>query len=154
MKKIYTVLLIVAIFSATNTHADEELKQAIKARQGLMKNYLWNAKPLFGMAKGKIPYDAKKAQIHADNLELISKMNNGSLWPKGSDNQAFPEDTRALKKIWDTFPAIGEKGKAFKKATADLAAVAGDGKDALKSKIGALGQSCKGCHDGYRADKK
>jgi len=31
-----------------------------------------------------------------------------------------------------------------------VAAVAGDGLDALRSKIGGVGDSCKGCHDDFR----
>jgi cytochrome c556 len=36
-------------------------------------------------------------------------------------------------------------------ASAALASVAGEGLDALRSKIGDVGKSCKGCHDNFRA---
>jgi len=47
---------------------------------------------------------------------------------------------------------VGEKGQALADASAALAEVAGDGLDALRSKVGAVGQACKGCHDDFRAD--
>ena len=149
-----SILLTLTISTgATADGKKDPLKKAIEARIGLMKNYSWNAGPLFQMAKGKMEYDAEKAAAYAKNLELISMMNNGSHWPAGSDNEAYPDDTRTLKALWETFPKVGERGQAFKTASAELAAVAGDGLDALRSKIGALGKSCKGCHDDYRAEK-
>jgi len=40
---------------------------------------------------------------------------------------------------------------AFVTASTTLAENAGGGLDALRANIGALGASCKGCHDTYRA---
>ena len=59
--------------------------------------------------------------------------------------------TRALPAIWSTYPAIADKGKAYKAAVIQLAETAGDGVDALKSSVSELGKSCKGCHDEFRA---
>ena len=128
---------------------DPNLK-LIKARQSVMQLRSFNAGPLFGMAKGKIDYDAEFASILANNLLLMTKMNNGRAWAKGTDNGAYKGKTAALPEIWTTYPKIGEKGKAYVKAVTELAAVAGNGVDALKSKVGALGKGCKGCHDDFR----
>ena len=122
---------------------------AIKARQGEMQLKSFNAGPLFGMAKGKIAYNAELASTLANNLLLQTKMDLGRAWPKGTDNTAY-EETDALPEIWSTYPEIAEKGKAYVKAVEELATVAGNGVDALKSKIGALGKGCKGCHDDFR----
>jgi cytochrome c556 len=131
---------------------DPNLK-AIKARQGAMQLRSFNAGPLFGMAKGKVTYDAELASMLANNLLLETKMNLGRAWPEGTDNKAYKDDTDALPEIWSTYPEISEKGKAYVKAVNELAAVAGDGRDALKSKIGALGDGCKGCHDDFRKEQ-
>jgi cytochrome c556 len=131
---------------------DPNLK-AIKARQGVMQLRSFNAGPLFGMAKGKIEYDAELANMLANNLLMMTKINNGRTWPKGSDNAAYKGKTTALPEIWSTYPEVAEKGKAYVKAVTELAAVAGNGVDALKSKIGALGKGCKGCHDDFREKK-
>jgi len=131
---------------------DPNLK-AIKARQGVMQLRSFNAGPLFGMAKGKIAYDTELASMLANNLLMMTKINNGRAWPKGSDNVAYKGKTTSLPEIWSTYPEIADKGKAYVKAVTELAAVAGNGVDALKSKIGALGKSCKGCHDDFREKK-
>ena len=123
---------------------------AIKARQGVMQLRSFNAGPLFGMAKGKIEYDAELASTLANNLLLMTKMKNDRQWPKGTDIDAYFGETAALPEIWSTYPEIAEKGKAYIKAVNELSAVAGNGLGALKSKIGGLGKGCKGCHDDFR----
>jgi len=145
-----SLLLVGLALSVPGIAAQDPNEKAIKARQGEMQLRSFNAGPLFGMAKGDIPYDAELAKTLAGNLKLMLDLDNGRAWPKGSDIDNYPGDTTALAKIWTTYPEIGNYGKKYKEAVSDLAAVAGDGRDALKSKIGALGKSCKGCHDEFR----
>ena len=76
----------------------------------------------------------------------------GRAWPTGSDN-SFYEETTATPNIWETYPEIAEYGKRYKTAVNELAAEAGNGLDALRSKVGPLGKSCKGCHDEFREKK-
>lgn len=129
--------------------------KAIKARQAMFQLYSFSAGMLGAMAKGKMDYDAALAQELADNLNAAANLGQSAFWPPGSDN-SNPENmkTRALPKIWETFPAIGENSQQLKDATAVLATEAGNGLDALKSSMGAVGKSCKGCHDEYRAKKR
>lgn len=144
---IFGLSLLVPAFAARDPNLG-----AIKARQSVMQLRMFNVGPLFGMAKGKIDYSAEFASSLANNLLLMTKMNNGRQWPKGSDNVAYGGKTRALPEIWSTYPKIAEKGEAYVNAVTALAAVAGDGIDALRSKIGAVGKSCKGCHDNFREE--
>ena len=136
-------------FMAPVFAADDPNDKAIKARQGEMQLRSFNAGPLFGMAKGKMAYNAELASTLANNLLLQTKINLDRAWPQGTDNTAYKK-TDALPEIWSTYPEIVEKNKDYVDAVQALAAVAGNGQDALKSKIGALGKSCKGCHDDYR----
>lgn len=138
---------------ATGHAADDPLEKAIKARQGEMQLRSFNAGPLFGMAKGQVDYDAELASKLAGNLKLLLDLDNGRAWAAGSHNEAYPGKTTALPKIWDTYPEISDYGKNYAKAVNELAAVAGKGQDALKSKIGDLGKSCKACHDDFREKK-
>jgi cytochrome c556 len=143
------LLLIGLSLASPGFAAQDPNEKAIKARQGEMQLRSFNAGPLFGMAKGDIEYDAELATTLAGNLKLMLDLDNGRAWPTGSDNGMY-DSTTALPKIWETFPEIGEYGKRYKTAVNELAAVAGDGVDALRSKVGALGKSCKGCHDEFR----
>lgn len=141
--------LLAPVFAADK---DPNLK-LIKARQSEMQLRSFNAGPLFAMAKGEIEYKAEMASTLANNLLLQTRLDMGRAWAKGTDNSAYEGKTDSLPEIWSTYPEIAKKGKAYVKAVTELAAVAGDGRDALKSKIGALGKSCKGCHDDFREKK-
>lgn len=156
-RKLKTAVFAASILSlgaivAGDARADGHLEKMIDARQGYYQVVLHNAGILFGMAKGDIEYDAGSAQNAADNIVKLTSLEVGSMWAAGTSKEEMPGKTRALKKIWDTWPAIGEKSAAWKKASADLAGSAGNGLDALRANIGALGASCKGCHDEYRAE--
>jgi cytochrome c556 len=113
----------------------------------------FNAGPLFAMAKGDMPYNAELAAKLAGNLKTLLAVDMGRAWIPGSDNKAYPKETTALPKIWETMPEIGKYGKAYAEAVNEVAAVAGGGVDALKSKINDLGKACKSCHDEFREKK-
>lgn len=145
-------LLVLGVATAGDARADKNLEQMIDARQGYYQIVLHNAGKLFGMAKGDIDYNAEVAQTAANNLLTLTNLDVGSMWAPGTSKSEMPGKTRALKAIWDTWPAIGEKSGAFRAAVEGVAGSAGGGLDALRSKVGALGASCKGCHDDFRAD--
>lgn len=144
------LLMIGLSLSLPALAAKDPNKKAIQARQGEMQLRSYSAGPLFAMAKGDIDYDAEKASMLANNLLKLLEIDIRSAWVKGSDNENYPGDTTALPKIWTTYPEIGNYGKKYATAVRELAAVAGKGRDQMKSKIGALGKSCKGCHDEFR----
>lgn len=130
----------------------DPIEKAISARRGYMQVIGFNAGPLFGMAKGSVAYDAKKAQAHADNLKAIASITTDGMWPKGSENGGtYKGKTRALPAIWETNPKFVEADNAWKAAVMELANDAGKGLDALKAKVTELGKSCGGCHKPFRA---
>ena len=133
--------------------ADDPNEKAIKARRAAMTLQSWYVGPLFQMAKGAMEYDADAARNYATNFDAVVKMDAAAMWPAGSGNDAYEGKTRALPEIWSTWPEAGEKAQALIEASSELAAAAGDGLDALRSKIGAVGNACKGCHDDFRADQ-
>jgi cytochrome c556 len=120
---------------------DPNLK-LLKARQGEMQLRSFNAGPLFGMAKGQVDYDAELASTLAGNLKTQLSLQMGRAWKGGTGNDAYPGKTTALPKIWATYPEISEYGKKYAAAVNDLAAAAGNGLDALKPKVSALGKTC------------
>ena len=157
MKVINTVAscLIGSVMLCGVAQAEGPHDKAIKARQAMFQIYSFSSGVLGAMAKGEMEYDAKLAQEMADNLNAAANLGQSAFWPMGSDN-SNPENlkNRALPKIWETFPAIAEDAQKLKDATAVLATEAGNGLDALRGSMGAVGKSCKGCHDGYRAKRR
>lgn len=146
-------LLFAATVFAPATAGDFD--RQIKARQAFMQIYAFNLGILGGMAKGDIDYNAELAQASANNLLAAAKMSNGAMWPQGSDMDAAGNEglTWAKAVIWSSFPEVGEKHQALTDAATKMAAEAGNGVDAIRANIGAVGAGCSGCHDSFRAPK-
>lgn len=142
---------ILATSALSGGHADKGAMAAVKARQAAMQVYAFNIGILGKMAKGEVDYNADAASAAAGNLALLGQMNNMAMWVPGTDNETLGDTTEALPAIWQEGSKIGEAAMAFSTSTAALAEVAGDGLDALRGGIGAVGKSCGGCHDTYRA---
>ena len=157
MKKTLLVTLATVALGTTTlvTFAQEEFpfQNQIEARQALMNVYRFNLGMLGAMAKGEMPYDASMASDAANNLLAAANMRNGAMWPAGSDMSApgLANMTAAKPEIWGDMSDIGEKSRALRAAAEAMSAAAGDGLDALRSNMGALGDGCKGCHESFRA---
>ena len=147
----FVALGLLLVFPASA--AKDPNEKAIEARRAVMALQSWYAGPLFQMAKGDMEYDAEMAKTYAAHLSMMADVEGGAMWPSGTGNDAYAGKTRALPELWTTWPEAGKKGEALSEAASALAEVAGDGLDALRSKVGAVGKACKGCHDDFRAEK-
>lgn len=123
---------------------------AVKARQAHMTLYQHNVGTLFGMAKGDIEYSAEAASAAASNLAALSTLSQAGYWAPNTSTDDLGDQTRALPAIWQEGSTAGEIGGQLAEAAANLAAVAGDGKDAMAAAIGPVGQACGACHEKYR----
>ena len=149
------LLLVLGLSLALSAPAAKDPNEkAIKARQAVMTLQSWYAGPLFQMAKGELEYDAEMARTYALQLSTMANVEAGAMWPDGSDNESYAGTTGALPELWLTWPEVGEKAEVLSSAAATLAEVAGDGLDALRSKIGPIGEACKSCHDDFRAEMR
>ena len=120
---------------------------AIEYRQGAMTMVGHHFGRVFAMANGRVPFDAKVAAEQTEILGMLSRLQfygfvEGS--DKGKESKAKPE-------VWT------EKDKwaaAATKSQEDIVKLVAAGKsgnvDQLKAAAGAVGQSCKGCHDSFR----
>lgn len=151
MKRIIatTSLAVALSFGAGLSSAQDA---AIEARQSLMQLQAFNLGQLGAMAKGEMPYDAEQAQVAADNLVALARLDQSAMWPQGSDSFAT-DKTRAKPAIWDNFPDLMEKGQDLVKASAAMQEVAGTDLDALRSQMEQLGKACGACHEDYREPK-
>jgi cytochrome c556 len=119
----------------------------VKQRQSAMTLIGKYFGPLGGMAQGKVPFDAKIVQRNADYLDALSQMP----WD-GFDPSTKGEKTRALPAIFEQPGKFKEAADRFQSEVDKLqqAAKGGD-ENAIKAQIGAVGKSCAGCHDNFRA---
>jgi cytochrome c556 len=148
------VLFSAVIFAPTaamTQDGDDMQSKAIATRQGLMKLVLWEAGPLFGMAKGEMDYDADAARAHAADLAIITQYPFPDLFLEGSSNEARPGKTRALPKIWEDMSGFAKAYSDFRSAVAALGDKVGNGQPELAAAVGEVGKTCGGCHKPYRA---
>lgn len=134
-------------------YGGETEEYAIGARRGYFSLVGWEFGPLGAMAKGEMAYDAAAASAHANNLKLLTGYDVLPLFLPGTTKEAYAGKTRALPKLWEEIEDAKANYEDFKTELAKLAEVAGNGEDALKVQVKAVGKTCGGCHKPYRAKK-
>lgn len=144
MKKLVTATLAGAFLLSSSLAFADRIEDAQDYREGIFHALKWHFGPLAAMAKGKMPYDAKMAQHHADMMVVLSPM-----VPEGFIEGSQGGD--AKDEIWEDPEEFQEHAMELDKAVADLKSAAGS-LDTLKPAVAAVGKSCKGCHDEFRED--
>ena len=143
-------LALAAALIGAGAASAQSVTDRIEARQGQFKLYALHLGPLAMMAQGRMDYDAAIAQAAADNLVALSALDQGLLWPEGSDSASM-QGTRALAAIWDNPEDFAARLLALNEGAVALAAVAGDGQGALGGALGGVAGACSACHQAYRA---
>ncbi|MBP2279399.1 cytochrome c556 [Psychrobacter sp. PL15] len=121
----------------------------VKARQNIMKNY-GDAMGVMGdMMKAPDTFDAAIVKEQAAFLAKESK----SPWRHFEDQEAVGNATEA---VWSNADDFRTKSENFQQATAELnnAAQTATSVDGFRPAFGAVGKSCKSCHDDYQVKKE
>jgi len=154
MKRHFTTLLLtgaallgsaIALPAAAQFAKPED---AIKYRKSAMFLMQTHVGRVFAMANGRVPFDAKAVADNAEAAAAVSKW-QFSGFVEGSDKG----ETNAEPKIWAEMDKFREKATKSQEDMVKLNAAAKTGNpDAIKTAVGAVGQSCKACHDSYRKE--
>ena len=145
-----SVLIGMALIGAMGIGAVFAQGSVIKQRQEVMAG---NGKAigLVGkMAKGETPYDAKAAADAMKSIQ-VSAVKFTTLFPVGSETG---EKTRAKPEIWKNKKDFDDWGKQLADDATKAQAAAAGGLDGFKTAMAAVGKTCSGCHDDYRAPEK
>lgn len=123
-------------------------EDALNYRLGVFRTMAWSFGPMVAMVKNKMPYDAALFSQHAERVAFLSH-----LPLEGFIADSRIGDTTAKPEVWteraefeiqmDTMISAAEKLFEVSK-TGDL--------DAIRPQFGALGKSCKSCHDDFRTE--
>lgn len=151
-RTIMTALLISLSLSASSAWSatDEEVERAqavADTRQGLLKVVVSYFGPIVGMAREQIPYDAEVVKNNAEKIATLLPMIHDVF---RRDTSSFDLDTEALDDIWGDFDDFSAKATTATQRAQALAAAASENQGAAMKAFGALGGSCKACHDNYR----
>ena len=142
-------LVLAAVFAALGITAVVAQSDPIAARKALMKGNNDNAKNLVKITRGEEPYDAAKVNAaFAQWTETAQKL--PGLFPANSKQGG---ETRATAKVWETKSDFDAKAAAFGKAVADNRDNAKNVGE-LKAALSAVGKTCDGCHEQYRARQR
>ena len=144
----HLALMVAALTLAGTTiaHAGgHDGNPAANARQAHMKLYAFNLDVIGAMAKGEIDYNTDAAQLTANNLLALAMMHQDAYWAPGTSRTELGSETRALPSIWEDGSRFGEIGGQLIEAASQLAAVAGEGQDALRDAIRGVGGACSAC---------
>jgi cytochrome c556 len=149
--RIVAPLALVLAFSTLSAPAFAQFQKpedAVKYRKAALTVLASQFGRIGAMANGRVPFDAKVAADSAALVETMSKL-PWEGFVAGTDKG----DTRALPAIWTEQAKFKEGADKLQAETAKLNAAAKTGNlDAIKTAFGAVGQSCKACHDAYRKE--
>ena len=151
MKKSAIAALVAATFVSAfhlaPAHAQfAKAEDAVKYRQAtmfLMSNHMGR---LGAMAKGTIPFDAAAAQSSARLVESLSHI----AWEAYTPN-SMTDRSRAKPEIWQDAAKFNKAHDVMMAETLKLPAAVAT-LDGLKAQVGAVGKTCKGCHDDFRKE--
>jgi cytochrome c556 len=145
-KSLLAVGLAVALVSGSAL-AQMKPEVMVKQRQAVMtlQGKYWG--PMAGMMQGKVPYDAKIVQRNAGFLDNLSRM----AWD-GFDPATKDVKSAALPTVWSESAKFAEAADRLQNEASKLYAVSRSGDEAaVKAQLGAVGKSCGGCHESFRA---
>ena len=145
-KAIVSIGSAVALTAGTALSVSADESATIKYRQAVMKAVGGHMAGAVAIIKGKVPYEGDLV-AHAKGLNDMANIAANAFKQRTEGGK-----TRAKPKIWEDGDDFRQKIEDLKKATADFLAAAGS-RAAAGAKLGAVGDSCKGCHKKFRAKK-
>jgi cytochrome c556 len=158
LEKKWVAAALVALVLPLVAFAQMKPEEAIRARQSIMRVIALNFGPIGKMSAGEAPFDKKKFQENAERIKSVWEMNVGQYFVPGTDKPVpgskIAEFTAAKPELFsqpDKLKSIA--GEATQRVN-ELAEAAKSGDEAkMKAAAGALGKSCKACHDEFRQQK-
>ena len=147
-KAVLAVAVVSAAVAAT-AFAQRKPDEVIAYRRSAMTMIGWNFGPLSAMVKGKIAFDAKEFDQHAERIALLApQVLEG--FAKGSDKGA---KTDAKPEIWTHFDDFKSKLDDLIEQSKTLSEVAKTGDRAkMQDQFKKVGGACKACHDKYKEE--
>jgi len=132
------------LFAALPVLASDQ--DAVQYREAVMKTLDEQSAALGEIASDAIPDD--NLVVHMEILALTASTALKAFEPKVPGGQAKPQ-------VWANWADFSKRMTDFAQKTAAGAKIAKEqGKDAAVTEIIDYANSCKGCHDTYRQDKK
>lgn len=147
-KTLFTSLIAAAV--ALPVVASAQFKKpddAIEYRQAAFFLMGQHFGRLGAMAKGEIPFDAAQAKKDIAVFNAVQALPFDAF---GAGTETG-HHTKARPDVWKDSAKFDAARQKFLDAAPQLNADAAQSQDSLKKAVGAVGSTCKGCHDDFRA---
>lgn len=143
MKYLALCILALPLLAIADGHSP------IEQRQQLMEQTRDALKPLIGMTRGQVDFDAATV---SESLAVfaVTAEEAPALFPEGSDS-GF--DTEAKATIWTDRAGFDMAFVKFAAAVEEAQDANIDSLEALQPALQGVLKTCKGCHDDYRIEK-
>ncbi len=136
-----------AVAVATTAMAQPKPENFVKQRQSALALIGWYFGPLGAVAKGEKPFNKDDAVRATSYLVPLSKM-PWEGFVAGTENVG---NTKAKPEIWSKAADFKKAADNMQTEMAKLAQLASAGDEAgFKKQFGAVGGTCKACHDDFR----
>ena len=144
--------LLASAMSTSVFAADLKPAEQIETRQAGYSFMSWNMKKIKANLDGN--YSQPAVQAAANAIAGIANSGMGALYGPGTDKDIGDVKTRVKPELFTEREAVGKVAREFIEAANELAEVAALGEpDEVKAAFGAVGKSCKACHDDFRKKK-
>ncbi|MDT0593977.1 c-type cytochrome [Glaciecola petra] len=154
LSTLFASLICVSGISSADNHpkatSEKQANAAVTFRKSLLQLVRSNMGPLGGMARGNIPMNAETIGKNAERVAFLASMMHDYF---ELDTTAFDVNTDAKSSIWKNKDDFNAKIDDMVSAAAKLQdLVAKNDEGNFRKGIGALGATCKACHDEYKKD--
>jgi cytochrome c556 len=143
---------LILAFACGAAHAQgqpSKAEQALKYRKAVYQAIAWNFGPMSAMAQGKAPFDAAEFAMRAGRVAALTPMLSESYSPETQTVAG----SKAKAELWANRADFDAKMKDLVERSATLATVAKGGDEArTKAAFFDTANTCKACHDKYKAD--
>lgn len=144
--KLLTTIALMAVLAPSYAAEPEDI---IKYRISVMEAYGAHMGAASRIVRGRVEY-TDQLKLHAASINDIAGI-IGKLFPEDSD---FGE-TRAKENVWSKAKEFAQSVTDNQQAAAAFnTSVAGGDKAAIEASFKKLSDSCKSCHEEFRAEKE
>lgn len=147
-KKALLPLSLAVAVAIPTVQADEDEHPSAMYREAYFHMLGLHFQPIRMMVQGQIPWDADRVAVLGRDLGAVSGMDILSHFPEASKTEGTKDE------IWEDMADFTEKMNAMQAEASTMASVTQSGdRGAVGKQLGALGKSCKSCHDVYREEE-
>lgn len=150
-----TLGAVLALALSSGAQAQMTHEDMIKARQSGYTFMAWNMGKIRDQVVDRtVPYNQDQVIAAANAIAAIANSGMGALFAPGTDEGTGWKPTRLKSEFFEEQDKVGQIARDFIREANALQEVAQTGDEAaIRTQVGALGESCRACHQNYRAEE-